>query len=66
LKFIAYVIGLTGWLMLFIYSYMKGDFPHIEGPKYEILEIRRKNSKSRKKEVNTNGRTWIRKHKSGR
>lgn len=35
---ISYVIALTGWLTLFIYSYIKGDFKDIEGPKYELLE----------------------------
>lgn len=35
---ITYVIALTGWLTLFIYSYIKGDFKDIEGPKYELLE----------------------------
>jgi len=45
---IAYVIGLTGWLMLFIYSYMKGDFKDIEGPKYEILELEEKIQKAEK------------------
>ncbi|WP_297887807.1 hypothetical protein [Sulfurihydrogenibium sp.] len=35
---ITYVIALTGWLTLFIYSYIKGDFKDIEGPKYDLLE----------------------------
>ena len=35
---IAYVIALTGWLLLFVYSYLKGDFKDIEGPKYDLLE----------------------------
>ena len=45
---IAYIIALTGWLMLFIYSYMKGDFKDIEGPKYEILELEEKIVKAEK------------------
>jgi FtsH-binding integral membrane protein len=35
---IAYIVALTGWLTLFIYSYLKGDFKDIEGPKYDLLE----------------------------
>ncbi|MGC8869120.1 MAG: hypothetical protein ACP5F0_06075 [Sulfurihydrogenibium sp.] len=35
---IAYVVALTGWLLLFIHSYLKGDFKDIEGPKYDLLE----------------------------
>ncbi|RUM58895.1 MAG: hypothetical protein DSY59_05235 [Persephonella sp.] len=45
---IAYVISLTGWLALFIYSYMKGDFKDIEGPKYEILDLEEKIIKAEK------------------
>ncbi|RUM57402.1 MAG: hypothetical protein DSY60_04795 [Persephonella sp.] len=45
---IAYIIALTGWLMLFIYSYMKGDFKDIEGPKYEILDLEEKIIKAEK------------------
>lgn len=47
---IAYVIALTGWLWLFIYSYLKGDFKDIEGPKYEILEMEEKIVKAEKEE----------------
>jgi hypothetical protein len=35
---IAYIVALTGWLLLFVYSYLKGDFKDIEGPKYDLLE----------------------------
>jgi len=45
---IAYVVALTGWLFLFIYSFMKGDFKDIEGPKYEILEMEEKVVKAEK------------------
>ncbi len=45
---IAYVVALTGWLALFIYSYMKGDFKDIEGPKYELLEMEDKVVKAEK------------------
>ncbi len=45
---IAYVVGLTGWLALFIYSYMKGDFKDIEGPKYELLDMEEKVVKAEK------------------
>jgi FtsH-binding integral membrane protein len=45
---IAYVVALTGWLFLFIYSFMKGDFKDIEGPKYEILEMEEKIIKAEK------------------
>ncbi len=45
---IAYVVALTGWLALFIYSYMKGDFKDIEGPKYELLEMEEKVIKAEK------------------
>jgi len=45
---IAYVIALTGWLFLFIYSYLKGDFKDIEAPKYEILEMEEKVIKAEK------------------
>jgi len=45
---IAYVVALTGWLFLFIYSYMKGDFKDIESPKYEILEMEEKVVKAEK------------------
>jgi len=45
---IAYVIALTGWLFLFIYSYLKGDFKDIEAPKYEILEMEEKVVKAEK------------------
>ncbi|HEV09293.1 MAG TPA: hypothetical protein ENO34_02705 [Sulfurihydrogenibium azorense] len=38
IEVIAYVIALTGWLLLFVYSYLKGDFKDIEGPKYDLLE----------------------------
>jgi len=47
---IAYIIALTGWLWLFIYSYLKGDFKDIEGPKYEILEMEEKIVKAEKEE----------------
>ncbi len=39
---ITYVIALTGWFFLFIYSYLKGDFKDIEAPKYDILELEEK------------------------
>ena len=45
---IAYVVALTGWLFLCIYSFMKGDFKDIEGPKYEILEMEEKIIKAEK------------------
>lgn len=45
---ITYVIALTGWLFLFIYSYLKGDFKDIEAPKYEILEMEEKVIKAEK------------------
>ena len=45
---ITYVIALTGWLFLFIYSYLKGDFKDIEAPKYEILEMEEKVVKAEK------------------
>jgi FtsH-binding integral membrane protein len=45
---ISYVVALTGWLALFIYSYMKGDFKDIEGPKYELLEMEEKVIKAEK------------------
>lgn len=45
---IAYIIALTGWLFLFIYSYLKGDFKDIEGPKYDILELEEKIIKAEK------------------
>ncbi len=46
---ISYIIALTGWLVLFVYSYLKGDFKDIEGPKYEILEREEEIIKSEKK-----------------
>lgn len=46
---IAYVIALTGWLLLFIYSYLKGDFKDIEGPKYDLLEQEERIIKAEKK-----------------
>ena len=45
---IAYVVALTGWFFLFVYSYMKGDFKDIEGPKYEILDMEEKVIKAEK------------------
>ncbi len=45
---IAYIIALTGWLFLFIYSYMKGDFKDIEAPKYDILDLEEKIIKAEK------------------
>ena len=45
---IAYVIALTGWFFLFIYSYLKGDFKDIEAPKYDILEFEEKIIKAEK------------------
>ena len=45
---IAYVVALTGWFLLFVYSYMKGDFKDIEGPKYDILEMEEKIVKAEK------------------
>lgn len=39
---ITYVIALTGWFFLFIYSYLKGDFKDIEAPKYDVLELEEK------------------------
>ncbi len=39
---ITYVIALTGWLFMFIYSYLKGDFKDVEAPKYDILELHEK------------------------
>jgi len=45
---IAYVVALTGWFFLFVYSFMKGDFKDIEGPKYEILEMEEKIIKAEK------------------
>ncbi|NPA54720.1 MAG: hypothetical protein GXO21_08670 [Aquificae bacterium] len=45
---ISYVVALTGWLALFIYSYLKGDFKDIEGPKYELLEMEEKVIKAEK------------------
>ncbi len=45
---IAYIIALTGWLFLFIYSYLKGDFKDIEAPKYEILDLEEKIIKAEK------------------
>jgi len=45
---ITYVIALTGWLFLFVYSYLKGDFKDIEAPKYEILEMEEKVIKAEK------------------
>jgi len=46
---ISYIVALTGWLALFIYSYLKGDFKDIEGPKYELLEKEEKIIESEKK-----------------
>ncbi|WP_299237725.1 hypothetical protein [Sulfurihydrogenibium sp.] len=46
---ISYIIALTGWLILFIYSYLKGDFKDIEGPKYDLLEREEKIIESEKK-----------------
>ena len=46
---ISYIVALTGWLALFIYSYLKGDFKDIEGPKYELLEREEKIVESEKK-----------------
>jgi hypothetical protein len=46
---ISYIVALTGWLILFIYSYLKGDFKDIEGPKYELLEREEKIIESEKK-----------------
>ena len=46
---IAYIIALTGWLFLFIYSYLKGDFKDIEAPKYDILELEEKIVEEEKK-----------------
>ena len=46
---ISYIIALTGWLILFIYSYLKGDFKDIEGPKYDLLEREEKIVESEKK-----------------
>ncbi len=45
---ITYVIALTGWFFLFIYSYLKGDFKDIEAPKYDILELEEKIEKAEK------------------
>jgi len=45
---IAYIIALTGWLFLFIYSFLKGDFKDIEAPKYDILEMEEKIIKAEK------------------
>ncbi len=45
---ITYVIALTGWLFLFIYSYLKGDFKDVEAPKYDILELEEKIEKAEK------------------
>lgn len=45
---IAYVIALTGWLFLFLYSYLKGDFKDVEAPKYDILELEEKIIKAEK------------------
>ena len=45
---IAYIIALTGWLFLFLYSYLKGDFKDIEAPKYDILELEEKIIKAEK------------------
>ncbi|MEZ0324034.1 MAG: hypothetical protein ABWJ98_06980 [Hydrogenothermaceae bacterium] len=49
IEVITYVIALTGWLTLFIYSYLKGDFKDIEGPKYELLEREEKIIEEEKK-----------------
>lgn len=46
---ITYIIALTGWLTLFVYSYIKGDFKDIEGPKYDLLEREEKIIESEKK-----------------
>lgn len=46
---IAYIVTLTGWLALFSYSYLKGDFKDIEGPKYDLLEREEKIVESEKK-----------------
>jgi hypothetical protein len=46
---ISYIVALTGWLTLFIYSYLKGDFKDIEGPKYNLLEREEKIIESEKK-----------------
>ncbi len=46
---IAYILALTGWLFLFIYSYLKGDFKDIEAPKYDILELEEKIVEEEKK-----------------
>jgi len=46
---ISYIVALTGWLALFIYSYLKGDFKDIEGPKYDLLEREEKIIESEKK-----------------
>lgn len=46
---ISYIVALTGWLALFIYSYLKGDFKDIEGPKYDLLEREEKIVESEKK-----------------
>ena len=46
---ISYIVALTGWLTLFIYAYLKGDFKDIEGPKYELLEKEEKIIESEKK-----------------
>ena len=45
---IAYIIALTGWLFLFLYSYLKGDFKDIEAPKYDVLELEEKIIKAEK------------------
>ncbi len=45
---IAYIIALTGWLFLFLYSYLKGDFKDIEAPKYDILDLEEKIIKAEK------------------
>ena len=45
---IAYVMALTGWLFLFLYSYFKGDFKDIEAPKYDILDLEEKIVKAEK------------------
>jgi hypothetical protein len=56
---ISYIVALTGWLALFIYSYLKGDFKDIEGPKYELLEKEEKSSNQKKSwEVLKNGWTF--------
>lgn len=46
---IAYVVALTGWLLLLVYSYLKGDFKDIEGPKYDLLENEEKIIEAEKK-----------------